>query len=99
MLNELRSNTESSEAGSAKVSTFAYKLGFARYVIVSSIAPILIIFGFLTFLWFADYQNRNRRPVVLSDWTTRAVSIPSLIIRQAVSAGKYWCCHVSCASD
>ena len=54
-------------------------------VLVSSFAICLGCLAFLTFLWAADTNNAVWRRIVLAGWTTRSVTITSLILRSTAA--------------
>jgi hypothetical protein len=59
------------------------KLSFA--ILLASFAMCLGCLAFLTFLWTSSTQNPDWRHIVLSGWTTRSVTVTSLVLRLATA--------------
>lgn len=60
-------------------------------VLVSSFALYLGCLAFLTFLWAADTNNAVWRRIVLAGWTTRSVTILSLVLRSTAASQAMTC--------
>jgi hypothetical protein len=44
----------------------------------------LAVLGFIAFLWFADYGNALWHKIMVQGWSTRSVSISTLVLRFSV---------------
>ena len=79
---------DSSEKGKpavARQNTFLRRIGWQSAVIlVLSMLATLAVLGFLGFLWYADDDNALWHNIVVQGWSTRAVSISTLVLRFAV---------------
>lgn len=42
------------------------------------------VVGFISFLWFADYDNTHWHNIMVEGWATRSVSISTLILRFSI---------------
>lgn len=60
-------------------------------ILVFSFAACFGCLAFLTFLWAADTENTIWLSIVLSGWTTRSITITSLILRWATAAQTIIC--------
>lgn len=76
------------EKGSGLVSRLG-KLSIA--VLVSSFALCFGCLAFLSFLWAADTNNAVWRSIVLAGWTTRSITISSLVLRWATATQAVTC--------
>jgi hypothetical protein len=66
--------------------TFAKKYGKTAVTILLT-GPLLILgsIGFLAFLWFANYNNPTWHAIMVHDWLTKAITICSEVIKQAIN--------------
>lgn len=53
-------------------------------ILAATMLATLAIVGFLTFLWFADIQNTVWLKIMVTSWSTRSVSISTLVLRFAI---------------
>lgn len=57
-------------------------LGLSTIAIVAVTIPLnLVILGFISFLWRAGSHNAFWHTIMIRNWATRAVTIPSLLLR------------------
>ena len=56
----------------------------ATITLIFTTLAILAVVGFLSFLWFADSTNSVWHRIMVEGWSTRSVSISTLILRFAV---------------
>src|SRR5256885_1301591 len=61
------------------------KLGwYAVFVLATAYTIILAAVGFVAFLWFSGPENTIWQMIMVNGWVTRAVSVSTLCIRNAV---------------
>lgn len=56
----------------------------AACTLIGAALASLAVVGFLAFLWFADLNSSVWYRIMINGWTTRAVSISTLILRTAI---------------
>ena len=62
-----------------------FRLGWqAICILVGSALASLAVVGFLSFLWYAGLDNSLWHRIMVDGWTTRAVSISTLVLRSSI---------------
>ncbi len=76
--------TGQSSSESRRLSNVARRIGVsALVVLLLTFCLTLAVVGFLGFLWSAGPDNRIWYWIIVRGWATRAVSIPTLVLRTA----------------
>ena len=75
-----------SGAGPSPLYTFYERFGWlTETFLFGGSLCVLATLGWLWFFWLADYRTALWHTIVIRGWTTRAVSIPSIILRASFS--------------
>lgn len=66
-------------------STAIQRIGLSALVaLVATLLVIVAVMGFFGFIFWGDASNKDWHTIMVRGWATRAISIPSLVLRAAV---------------
>lgn len=76
---------ETASSVTADSNTLLRRTGWQAIItLVATLLANLAVTGFISFLWFADYDNTLWHRIMVLGWSTRSISISTLVLRFAI---------------